>query len=76
MLTIHSTRMMRFMRFRIRELDRLYICGNVGGTWSDVDWSNISLTDERFNKNTSGFKAVARATISNSATSCWVWEPL
>src|SRR5262245_22648589 len=47
--------MMRFMRFRIRELDRLYICGNVGGTWSDVDWSNISLTDERFNKNTSGF---------------------
>ena len=32
-----------------------YIAGNVGGTWSDVDWSNISLTDERFNKNTSGF---------------------
>jgi hypothetical protein len=48
-LTIHSTRMMRFMRFRIRELDRLYICGNVGGIWSDVEWSNISLTDERFN---------------------------
>jgi outer membrane immunogenic protein len=32
-----------------------YIGGNVGGTWSEVDWSNISLTDERFNRNTSGF---------------------
>jgi outer membrane immunogenic protein len=32
-----------------------YIGGHVGGAWSEVDWSNISLTDERFNKTESGF---------------------
>ena len=32
-----------------------YIGGNVGGAWSDVEWSNISLTGERFNNNASGF---------------------
>src|SRR5262245_59061423 len=33
----------------------LYIGGHVGGAWSEVDWSNISLTGERFNKSESGF---------------------
>jgi len=32
-----------------------YIGGHVGGAWSEVDWSNISLTGERFNKTESGF---------------------
>ena len=32
-----------------------YIGGNVGGAWSDVEWSNISLTGERFNNDVSGF---------------------
>jgi len=33
----------------------LYVGGHVGGAWSEVDWSNISLTGERFNNNNSGF---------------------
>jgi outer membrane immunogenic protein len=32
-----------------------YIGGNVGGAWSEVDWSNISLTGERFDNSASGF---------------------
>jgi outer membrane immunogenic protein len=32
-----------------------YIGGHVGGAWSEIDWSNVSLTGERFNKNESGF---------------------
>jgi outer membrane immunogenic protein len=32
-----------------------YIGGNIGGAWSDVDWSNLGLTDERFDKTVSGF---------------------
>src|SRR5262245_58740081 len=32
-----------------------YIGGNVGGAWSDVEWSDISLTGERLNNNASGF---------------------
>jgi len=34
-----------------------YIGGNVGGAWSDVEWSNISLTGDRFNEGASGFIA-------------------
>ena len=33
----------------------LYIGGHVGGAWSDVDWSNISITGERFSESGSGF---------------------
>jgi len=33
----------------------LYIGGHVGGAWSEIDWSNINLTGERFNKSDSGF---------------------
>ena len=33
----------------------LYVGGHVGGAWSEVDWSNISLTGERFNNSESGF---------------------
>jgi outer membrane immunogenic protein len=32
-----------------------YIGGNVGGAWSDVEWSDISLTGERLNNTASGF---------------------
>ena len=32
-----------------------YIGGNVGGAWSDVEWSNISLTGDRFSNGASGF---------------------
>jgi len=32
-----------------------YIGGHVGGAWSEVDWSNISLTGERFDNSTGGF---------------------
>jgi len=32
-----------------------YIGGNVGGAWSEVDWTNVSLTGERFNNGESGF---------------------
>jgi outer membrane immunogenic protein len=32
-----------------------YIGGNIGGAWSDVEWSNISLTGDRFNNGASGF---------------------
>src|SRR5262245_7355858 len=32
-----------------------YIGGNVGGAWSEVDWSNVTFTGERFNKTESGF---------------------
>src|SRR5215468_1564001 len=33
----------------------LYIGGHVGGAWSDVDWSNINITGERFSESGSGF---------------------
>src|SRR5262252_9016951 len=33
----------------------LYLGGHVGGAWSDVDWSNISVTGERFSESGSGF---------------------
>jgi outer membrane immunogenic protein len=33
----------------------LYIGGNVGGAWSEVDWPNVSFTGERFKNNDSGF---------------------
>jgi outer membrane immunogenic protein len=33
----------------------LYIGGHVGGAWSEIDWSNINLTGERFDKTNSGF---------------------
>jgi outer membrane immunogenic protein len=32
-----------------------YIGGHVGGAWSEVDWSNVTFTGERFNKTESGF---------------------
>src|SRR5262249_33916683 len=32
-----------------------YIGGHVGGAWSEVDWSNVTFTGERFNKTDSGF---------------------
>jgi outer membrane immunogenic protein len=32
-----------------------YFGGHVGGVWSELDWSNVSLTGERFNKSESGF---------------------
>jgi outer membrane immunogenic protein len=32
-----------------------YIGGNIGGAWSDVEWSNISLTGDRLNEGASGF---------------------
>jgi outer membrane immunogenic protein len=33
----------------------LYIGGHVGGAWSEVDWSHINLTGERFDKSEGGF---------------------
>jgi outer membrane immunogenic protein len=33
----------------------LYLGGHAGGAWSDVDWSNISVTGERFSESGSGF---------------------
>ncbi|HEY7084627.1 MAG TPA: outer membrane beta-barrel protein [Hyphomicrobiaceae bacterium] len=33
----------------------LYIGGHVGGAWSEIDWSHINLTGERFDKTNSGF---------------------
>jgi len=33
----------------------LYVGAHLGGAWSEIDWSNINLTGERFNKNDSGF---------------------
>jgi len=32
-----------------------YIGGHVGGAWSEVDWSNVTFTGERFNNTDSGF---------------------
>jgi outer membrane immunogenic protein len=32
-----------------------YIGGHVGGAWSQVDWANVSLTNERVNNDSSGF---------------------
>jgi outer membrane immunogenic protein len=33
----------------------LYIGGNVGGAWSEVDWPIVSFTGERFKNSDSGF---------------------
>jgi outer membrane immunogenic protein len=32
-----------------------YVGGHVGGAWSDVDWANVNLTNERVNNDASGF---------------------
>jgi outer membrane immunogenic protein len=32
-----------------------YIGGQIGGAWQDVDWANVSLTNERVNNDASGF---------------------